>query len=106
MTKERLKAYRDLKAEQQQLEELLAAGESRELRQCYRAKLAEVEAEQLAIEEAIENLEPRERALMRYRYIDGYKWEKICVLLHYEWRQTHNIHSEALRKLQEAALAG
>ena len=61
------------------------------------AKLA---AEQLAIEEAIESLEPTERTLLRCHYLEGKKWEDVCVEIGYSWRQTHRLHAEALKKLQ------
>lgn len=54
---------------------------------------------QIEIERAIETLEPRERHLMRLRYIRGMRWEEICVELNYSWRQTHYIHRDALQKI-------
>lgn len=101
MTKERLRAYRELKIEKEQLERLLQSGETEALRDCYREKLGQVEKEQLAIERAIDALESKARTLIRFRYIDGLKWEEVCEKLHYEWAQTHIIHSEALKKLKQ-----
>ncbi len=54
------------------------------------------------IENAIENLDEREKYLMRLRYIQGDKWEHICCKMNYEWRQIHNIHSGALKKVKSA----
>lgn len=67
----------------------------------YQEKLADLRAEVLRIEEAIESLEPIERMLMRCRYIDGLTWEEVAVAISYSWRQTHTIHSNALNKLSE-----
>lgn len=67
----------------------------------YEAKLAELDALQLEIEQAIERLEPVERQLLRCRYIDGMSWEAVCVAMGYSWRQTHRLHSAALQKLRE-----
>lgn len=67
----------------------------------YEAKLAELDAALLWIEDMIEGLEPDERRLMRCRYIKGQKWEKVCVSIGYSWRQTHNIHAGILDKLVE-----
>lgn len=67
----------------------------------YMALGAELMSTQLAIEEAIEWLDPRERMLMRYRYIDGMTWEQVCVAMDYAWRPTHRIHAGALDKLAE-----
>ncbi len=71
-----------------------------ELQQRYREKLEELAAEQLAIETAIESLDPRARMLMRYRYIEGLKWEAICVKMNYSWVSVHDIHGKALLKLR------
>lgn len=70
-----------------------------ELRDLYRAKEAELAQTQRAIEELIEGLEPIERVIARYRYIDGMQWEQICVKISYSWRQTHRIHSDMIDKL-------
>jgi RNA polymerase sigma factor (sigma-70 family) len=131
MTKEELKKYQALKREQAQIEEMLwelqatmtapktakIDGEPRgpssgaglenivakhlELEERYNAKLAEIIALRLAIEQAIDTLEPTERQLMRHRYIDGLTWEEVCVKMTYSWRQTHRIHGRALNKLRD-----
>ena len=131
MTKEKLRNYQNIKREQQQLRHQLEEIETAlyypkvqqltdmpkdhaegnpqedlaiyhiELQQRYKGKLEELSAEQLAIETAIEELEPTARALLRYRYLDGLKWEEVCVKLNYSWRQTHRLHGEALKKLRE-----
>lgn len=131
MTKERLRKYQDIKKEREQLrhqlEEIEAAlyypkaqrltgmpshhaeGNPQEtlaihhieLQEKYNAKLEELAAEQLAIENAIESLDEVDRMLLRYRYIDGLKWEEVCVKIGYSWTQTHEHHGRALRKLRE-----
>ena len=130
MTKERLRKYQYIKREQeqirQQLEDIEAAlyypkiphlsdmpsapvgGNYQEdlalhhieLQDRYRAKLEELAAEQLAIEKAIETLESTQRMLFRYRYLEGLKWEEVCIRLNYSWRQTHNLHGAGLKHLQ------
>lgn len=70
-----------------------------ELRDLYRAKEGELAQAQMDIERLIEGLEPIERVIARYRYIDGMHWEQICVKVNYSWRQTHRIHSEMIDKL-------
>lgn len=72
-----------------------------ELQERYRAKLQELTEAQLAIEQAIATLEPTERALMRYYYIEGLTWEEVCVCINYSWRQTHRIHAKALRQIAD-----
>ena len=131
MTKERLRAYQAIKKERDQLrhqlEEIEAAlyypkiqrmtgmpfvqteGNRQEdmalhhieLQERYKAKIEELTAEQLAIEEAVEVLEATMRMLIRYRYIDGLKWEEVCCKMNYSWRQTHYIHGEALKRLRD-----
>ena len=44
----------------------------------------------------IGDLPEREKYLMRLRYIEGQRWENICVAMGYEWRHIHRIHSDAL----------
>lgn len=51
------------------------------------------------IEDCIQNLEPRERRLMREYYIKGKTWEQVCVETGKSWRTVHRIHKNALRKI-------
>lgn len=131
MTKERLRSYLELKNEHAQLRQQLEAIEAAlyspkaqrltgmpaaqshgnpmedmaarhlELMDRYRAKMLELAEEQLAIEKAIEALEPTSRMLLRFRYLDGLPWEEVCVRMNYSWRQTHRLHSRALEALKE-----
>lgn len=132
MTKERLRRYRDIKREAEQIKEQLEEVESRlyspkgqqltgmpsapshdgntiteslidhhaQLVQRYREQLARLEEEQLAVETAIESLPPTARTILRYRYIDGLKWEEVCVLVSYSWVQVHKVHGRALEQLK------
>lgn len=72
-----------------------------ELQQLYRDKIEELAKEQLAIEKAIEPLGSTARELMRARYLDGLKWEEVCVRINYSWSQTHLLHAQILRCLAE-----
>lgn len=107
MRKEELQKYKTLVDERKWLElrmstfkKLPNAPELAELLARYEALLSDLAAEQLAIEQAIESLEPTARMLMRYRYIDGRKWEEICLLMSYSWRQVHRLHAAALEELR------
>lgn len=71
-----------------------------ELVERYKAKLWELAEEQLEIEKAIEPLDPTSRMLLRYRYLDGLKWEEVCCQMGYSWRQTHRLHGDALQRLR------
>lgn len=131
MTKERLRNYQKLKHEQQQIQDQLTKVEAVlyypknqqltgmpsapaegnpqedlaihhiELLEKYKAKMAELAAEQLAIEKAIDTLDPTARMLLRYRYLDGLPWEEVCVKINYSWNHTHRLHGAALQKLKE-----
>lgn len=130
MDKERLRNYRALKREKEQLEQQLEtieaalyhpkiqqikhtpgapspgnAGEELavkhlDLLERYRAKLVEITMEQLAIEEAIEKLPYRERTLIRLYYIKGLTWDRVCDEMRYSWSQVHRIHRAALELLE------
>jgi DNA-directed RNA polymerase specialized sigma subunit len=53
------------------------------------------------IQQAIQGLEDSlHRRLVRLYYIDGLTWEKVCVDINYSWRQTHRLHSEALKNIK------
>lgn len=74
------------------------------LQDLYRKRLDALMAEQLRIEEMIDSLEPTERRLARYRYIDGLTWEEVCTYMNYSWRQTHRIHGRIIDKLTTAEI--
>ena len=76
-------------------------GELKELEEYYEELGADLLRQQLAIEKAIDGLEPTARLLLRRRYIEGMKWEEICVAMSYSWRQAHRLHNEALRELEK-----
>lgn len=42
-----------------------------------------------------------EKAVLRYRYIQGMKWEDACVRIGFSWNHTHRIHSNALANLKK-----
>lgn len=76
-----------------------------ELERKYRETLAEKEAQQLAIEEAIQSLgDTPERVVMRERYISGKGWPAIITKLQrvgISERQVYRLHGLALLKLKE-----
>ena len=73
----------------------------KELQQLYREKVAELEAQMLEIEQAIEPLEPLERILIRLHYFQGFTWEQIALELNYTRRHITRMHGRALEKLQQ-----
>lgn len=77
--------------------------EHTELQKLYHTKVAELKAEMLEIEQAIEVLEPRERTLVRLHYFQGLTWEQVAVEMNYCWRQIHRIHAAALDMLETRA---
>lgn len=76
------------------------------LEELYLEKLTQKNQQLLAIELAIEALpDPGERLVMRYRYIDGHGWRRVCELMQskgYSERQVYRLHGWALEKLKEA----
>ena len=67
----------------------------------YAESIAKLLHEAQLIEAIINCMEsPAQRRVLRMRYIDGMKWENICVRMHYAWAQTHRIHTEALRLIK------
>ena len=75
------------------------------LERLYRENLAEKEAQQLAIEQAIQSLgDTPERLVMRALYIEGKGWPAVlCKMqkLGYSERTTYRLHGYALLKLKE-----
>lgn len=72
-----------------------------ELKEKYDQLLEKLCEAQLKIEERIDKLEPHERDLIRYRYIDGLKWKDVCEKTGYSQRQMFRIHAAALKKLED-----
>ena len=70
----------------------------------YREQIARMVEEQGRIEDLIETLDPTERRLARFRYIDGMNWDTVCEKMNYSWRQTHRIHGRMLDKLVDMEL--
>ena len=74
------------------------------LQERYEAQIRRMVEKQTDIEDMIETLEPTERRLARFRYIDGLDWETVCDKMNYSWRQTHRIHGRMLDKLVDVEL--
>lgn len=109
MTKEQLRKYQAIKREKRHLEQMLRASERQAeseqeslqpLLELYRKKLDALVERQVRIEQAIDSLEPVERDLLRYRYIDGMEWHQVANKIHYSQQQTYRLHEKALKKLK------
>ena len=75
-------------------------GEIEELINIYNEKQIRLIKQQIEIEEAISILDdPIDRNIMRLRYLEGMKWEKICVEVNYRWAQVHRHHKSILEKI-------
>ena len=71
-----------------------------ELQDFYDMRAKEITKKQNRIEHIISLLDdPIERAILSYRYTDDIPFEEICVKINYSWRQTHRIHSNALKNI-------
>ena len=70
----------------------------------YKSELAKKEAEQLAIEQAIQSLDTPERVVMRELYINGRKWPVVIREMQrrgYSERTAYYLHGRALLKLKD-----
>ena len=72
-----------------------------ERKKIYEAIEAEFLEFQADLEKDMLILTPTERTLVRFKYMDGLKWEAVCGAIGYSWTHTHRIHSAALIKLGE-----
>lgn len=55
----------------------------------------------LRISREIESMsDETESLLLRYRYIQGLKWEDIALRMDYSWRGIHKVHARALQHFQ------
>lgn len=128
-----LRSYRYLKNEAERLEEELAYWRSKaekmtrelsgmpsgsggrdkvpacvekiwELERELSAKLAGMVEQRQAIERAIEALPDKQKQLMRYRYIDGMKWESIAEKMNRTTRWVEILHGRALQILCRTSL--
>ena len=89
---------RDGNGENDKIGELLAKIE--ELLSIYNKKQISLIEQQIKIEEAINKLDNSvDRNIMRLRYLEGMKWEKICVKVNYRWAQVHRHHKKILEKI-------
>ena len=85
--------------EQDRLGELL--GEIEELIDIYNKKQDKLFKQQIKIEKCIDKLDNAlERNIMRLRYLEGHKWEKVCVETNYRWENVHRIHRKILSKIK------
>lgn len=67
----------------------------------YEKQLKRYQQETIAIENAIEGVQdPRLRLILRYKYMDGLKWETIADLMRYDVRWIYRLHGEALRAIE------
>ena len=110
MDKHRLKVYREMRQEAEQIAELrgvvcsLRTDRRKDLCDRVDRLLAEkrrhllVELEE--IERAIDALESRERLILRDHYINGLTWEEVSCRRHYSLQHVHRIHAEALKNLK------
>lgn len=85
--------------EQDRLGELI--GEIEELIELYNEKQIKLMKQQIEIEKCIDKLDSSlERNIMRLRYLESMKWEKICVEVNYSWENVHRIHRKILSKIK------
>ena len=74
-----------------------------ELEEKYKVLLNDLLDKQRDIESIIESLDPLERELIRYRYIDGWSWHKIQIKFGCSRRTIFRLHSKILKKIENVA---
>lgn len=85
--------------EQDRLGQLLVQIE--ELIDLYNEKQDKLFKQQMKIEKCIDKLDnSKERNIMRLRYLEGMKWEKVCVETNYSWEGIHKVHRRILAKIK------
>lgn len=62
-------------------------------------KSVELATQMLKIENSIENLEPNERILIRYKYLKGMSYTKIESKMSYSARHLKRMHADILEKI-------
>lgn len=68
-----------------------------------RVKKMECDTRRIEIEDHISEMKNGlECDVLRKRYIEFKSWENICIEINYSWRQTHYIHSKALKNINIA----
>jgi DNA-directed RNA polymerase specialized sigma subunit len=77
-----------------------------ELEEKYQMLLNELLEKQHQIECLIEKLEPFERELIRYRYVDGLPWFKVQKKLNVSQRTAFRMHEKILNKMEKMAHSG
>lgn len=77
-----------------------------ELEGKYNKLLNDLITEQTELEDMIQSLEPLERDLIRYRYVDGLEWYKIEEKLNYSPRTVFRMHKKILKKMEKMAQQG
>lgn len=70
-----------------------------ELSALYEEKKADLMQDIITVERAIATLPPELRMMMRYRYIDGYKWEQVNEMMYISSTQSKRMHHAALKIL-------
>ncbi len=72
-------------------------------------KVAELDAleKRQEVFELIHDINGAEGEILIERYLNGRRWEDICVIVNLSWRQTHRLHAKALWLVeQKMALNG
>lgn len=67
----------------------------------YEEKKADLMQDIITVEHAISSLPPELRLLMRYRYIDGYKWEQVNEMMYISERTSKRMHKAAMELLKK-----
>lgn len=71
-----------------------------QLEEIVNSRLKKLRQIRIDIESIIARLDDsNHRRILTLKYIEGMRWEEVCVKMNYSWAQTHRIHSICLSKI-------
>ena len=118
MTKDRLRRYRDMSRERHQLENQLKGISltlsllrpycsvqrleyiRKQMTAVLQPKVDKLTDQMVAVETALDSLDSMERRILHAHYIEGRKWDDVCLIVGYERSMVFRLHAAALRKLE------
>ena len=103
-TKLRLEALMERRSWHEQLQQCRSDGGSESLSQLQQAldrQIDEAVRQELAAMRQIEALaDPRQREVLSYRYLNGWKWKEIAMRMGYSTDWVKHIHADAIRAME------
>ena len=103
-SRQRVEALMERRAWYEQAQQCRSGGRSEEMEKLQRAldrEIDEAVRQELAAMGQIDALaDPRHREVLRYRYLNGWKWKEIARCMGYSPDWVKHMHSEAIRAVE------